>query len=352
MKINTNNLKISTSATNALKKKTFIDVKSLSEWSQRELTTNFKDIILHFVFSFTSINTRRSYLNDLKEFNLFLERKGIFCIKNIDEKVLISWNNELNSRENLNQKSIRRKLIVISSVFMFCIKRKLVSKNPMEFIQKPKLTFESKTNALTFAEVKILLQYLENNYLEYTQQNIFSRSSKAAILAYSVISTLLSVGMRVEELCQLKLKDIESNPDFTRLHLKVKGNEQHSPIIHPKTASIIENYRKICRNNANENDYLFVRSQNVKIQTKLTQPAIYKMLNIAIQSAGIEKKISPHSCRATLATLLHNQGTPIGEIQHLLNHKEISTTAIYIKKANEIEESAALKLNLDKFHPK
>ncbi|WGL59095.1 tyrosine-type recombinase/integrase [Pigmentibacter sp. JX0631] len=351
MKNITNNLNISSSTKKEVKKNSFFDGKILSEWSQRELTTNFKDIILHFVFSFSSINTRRSYLNDLKEFNLFLENKGIFSIDNIDEKILISWNNELSNNKNLSQKTIRRKLIVISSVFMFCIKRKIVDKNPMDFIQKPKLTFESKTNALNFSEVKVLLTYLENNYIKSVQESQLSRSSKSALLAYSVIATLLSVGMRVDELCQLKIKDIESNSDFTRLHLKVKGNEQHSPIIHPKTAAIIENYRKICRFNSNENDFLFVRSQNVKSQTKLTQPAIYKMLNIAIQSAGIEKKITPHSCRATLATLLHNQGTPIGEIQYLLNHKEISTTAIYIKKANEIEESAALKLNLAKFNP-
>ena len=67
------------------------------------------------------------------------------------------------------------------------------------------------------------------------------------------------------------------------------------------------------------------------------------------KKAGIEKKVSTHSCRATLATLLHNQGTPIGQIQTLLNHKDITTTSIYIKKANEIEESAAMKLNLSHF---
>jgi hypothetical protein len=108
-------------------------------------------------------------------------------------------------------------------------------------------------------------------------------------------------------------------------------------------------YIQELRPNAKEDDYLFIRVQNVKNNTKLTQPAIYKMVIESAKKAGIEKKVSTHSCRATLATLLHNQGTPIGQIQTLLNHKDITTTSIYIKKANEIEESAAMKLNLSHF---
>lgn len=342
--------KISKTTANQLQT-SFFNLETLSEWSQRELTLHFQDIMFHFILSFSSQNTRRSYLNDLKEFYLFISEKNVSLISDIDDTLLILWQKFLYNRENLSQKSIRRKLIVLSSVFVFCIKRKLISKNPMDLIHKPKLTFESKTNAFTIDEVKEILKYLENKCLIHTTININSREFKSNLLTYTVISTLLSVGMRVNELCQLKLKDIERNAEFTRLHLKVKGNEEHSPIIHPKTAQIINNYINQCRANAKETEYVFIRSQDVVKTTKLSQVAIYKMLKSVTIELGIQKKISPHSCRATLATILHNQGTPLGQIQALLNHKEIATTSIYVKKASELDEAAALKLNLDKFNP-
>ncbi len=331
---------------------TFFSLEALSEWSQSELTLEFKDIMFHFILSFSSQNTRRSYLNDLKEFYLFINEKKVSLITEIDDTLLTLWQKALYNKGNLSQKSIRRKLIVLSSVFVFCMRRKLINKNPMDLIKKPKLTFESKTNAFTLDEVKLILKHLENKCLTSATSNINGRDYKSSLLTYTVISTLLSVGMRVNELCQLKIKDIEKNSEFTRLHLKVKGNEEHSPIIHPKTAFIIDNYINQCRTSAKENEFVFIRSQDVTKPTKLSQVAIYKMLNYVTNELGIEKKVSPHSCRATLATLLHNQGTPIGEIQALLNHKEIGTTSIYVKKANELEEAAALKLNLEKFDPK
>ena len=92
--------------------------------------------------------------------------------------------------------------------------------------------------------------------------------------------------------------------------------------------------------------FLFLRAQQVRAETKLTQTAVYEMITSIAKDVGIEKRVSPHSCRATLATLLHNGGVPIGHIQELLNHKQITTTAIYIKKADELSEAAATKIDI------
>ena len=326
-------------------------IEYLAEWAKREPTNHISDIILHFLLSFSSLNTKKSYLFDLKEFLnfTFTENMNIEYINQIDEKTLIMWHDHLTNKGNLTQKSIRRKLNSLSSLLEFCKKRKLITINPMIFIQKPKYKEESKTNAFTLEEVKSILYHCEKEYELLTQENSNTKKCKSALLNYSILVTLLSVGMRVNELCELKIKDIEFASDFTRLHMTAKGNKEHSPIIHHKTSQIIKKYIHELRPNAKEDDYLFIRVQNVKNNTKLTQPAIYKMVIESAKKAGIEKKVSTHSCRATLATLLHNQGTPIGQIQTLLNHKDITTTSIYIKKANEIEESAAMKLNLSHF---
>lgn len=323
----------------------------LGEWTQRELTAHMTDIVVHFLLSFSSIHTKRSYLFDIKEFIYFAEHSNtpIEFITQVDEKMLIQWHDSLHAKKTLTPKSIRRKLITISSLLEFCKKRNLIKNNPMQLLNKPKISEESCTNAFTVEEVKQILAYLQNEcqkqYIEHHQ----SRSYKSALLHYTIMLTLLSVGMRVNELCELKIKDIEFSSEWTRVHLKVKGNQEHAPIIHHKTALAIKEYLKILRPNAKDHDYLFVRIQTVPLEKKLSQVAIYHIVTETAKKIGLEKKVSPHSCRASLATILHNQGVPIGQIQTLLNHKDISTTTIYIKKANEIQESAALKMDLSKF---
>lgn len=323
----------------------------LAEWTQRELTNHISDIVLHFLLSFPSNHTKRSYLFDIKEFICFTNSININLeyISQIDEKLLILWHDFLTEKNNLTQKTIRRKLNSLSSLLEFCKKRKLITTNPMIFIQKPRYVEESKTNAFTVEEVKQILFYLETESETLFQENNKSRKYKSAFLNYTILVTLFSVGMRVNELCELKMKDIEFSSDFTRLHMTSKGNKEHSPIIHPKASQIIKKYIEQMRMNAKDEDYLFIRTQSVSNATKLSQVGIYKMVTEISKRLGIEKKVSPHSCRASLATILHNQGVPIGQIQTLLNHQEITTTAMYIKKADEIKESAAMKLDLSKF---
>ncbi|APJ03088.1 tyrosine-type recombinase/integrase [Silvanigrella aquatica] len=320
----------------------------LAEWTQKELSTDLNDVVTHFLLSFTSIHTKRSYLNDLKDFIYFASSHQVHIhnVSQIDEKLLILWHNSLNEEKNLTQKTIRRKLNALSSLLEFCRKRKLILQNPMQFIKKPKYVEESKTNAFTIDEVKEILNYLKQECERLSSENTQSRIYKSTLLKYTIMVTLFSVGMRVEELCSLKIKDIEFCSDFTRIKMMTKGQKEHSPLIHAKTAEVIKNYINCIRLNAKEDEYLFIRIQNVSDKNKLSQVAIYNIVNETARKVGIEKKVSPHSCRASLATILHNQGVPIGQIQSLLNHKEVTTTAIYVKKANELEESAALKLNL------
>ncbi|RDB36191.1 MAG: hypothetical protein DCC88_06320 [Spirobacillus cienkowskii] len=319
----------------------------LAQWTQTPLSENITDIIIHFIMSFSSFHTRRSYFNDLKDFINFTEKNNtsIKIISEISEKILISWNQYLNHETELTQKSIRRKLNTMSSLFEFCKQRKLIDFNPMTFIKKPKYNEESKTNAFTLDEVKQILNYLKEK-CDLNKHNYKSNLNyKKYLLKYTVIHTLFAVGMRVNELCELKIKDIEFSSNFCKLHMIAKGKKEHSPVINPKTALLLKEYLSTNRNNANENEFLFVQARNVQKKNKLTQVAIYYMITNTAKELGINKKVSPHSCRATLATILHNQGVPLIEIQNLLNHKDIATTSIYIKKANEIEESAALKLN-------
>jgi integrase/recombinase XerD len=330
---------------------------NISEWARSSTTAAIHDLVSHFLLSCRSTHTRRAYTLDIGGFLEFANsiHAPIQTVHDITEKLVLLWQEHLRekhsiyqgSRKRVVQTSVARHLSSISSLLDFAVKRGILEKNCLKLITRPKIKRESKTNALTPPEIRQLLDaaFQSTNSISKVKNQ---HKYEAARLWHAVLYTLLSVGMRVDELCELRVGDFEETQQFSRLHMTAKGGETHSPIIHENTTKVIREYLNEFRPHAKENELLFARRTKNGLLKKLTQPAVYKTIQKYCALAGIEKHLSPHSCRATLATLLHNKGVPIGQIQELLNHKQITTTAIYIKKAQELEESAATKVDISK----
>lgn len=323
-------------------------VRDLADWATSETSDALPDVLAHFLLSLASDRTRRSYRNDIRDYLEFCMHLGIPAekITHVTEESVLLWRDELMRRHvhgaRVVRSTVARKLSALSSLLEFALRRQLIKANPASLVRRPKVGRESRTNAFTADEVGRFLEQLENEVTSKADGT--ARDYRSARLRQVVLFTLLSVGMRVDELLELRIGDFERTDTFARLHMTAKGGEGHAPIIHPRTAGMLTEYISEFRAQALPSDYLFVRAQNVRRPGKLSQVAVYNMVNEVARRAGIDKRLSPHSCRATLATLLHNSGVPIGQIQDLLNHKQITTTAIYIKKAQELSESAATKI--------
>lgn len=304
-----------------------------------------KDIhsLIHwFIQSFQSENTKLSYSKDLEEFFLFSYRVlkiKIINLKQITERLVILWKESL---KLYSIASISRKISVLSSFLTYSKKRGLIDTNIVEFIKKPKSNKISKTNALNNEEIFTIIEFAKKQFQIIKSKE--NRSYRVWRLRYTVLYVLFTVGLRVEELCGLKIKDFENTDHFSRLHLKTKGNLVHSPIIHSNTAKVLLDYKNEFRFDATPDEYFFIRVQLCKNITKLNRSSIFDMVKITVKESRILKEISPHSFRATLATQLHLQGIPIVQIQNLLNHKLTATTSIYIKKSSEIQEAASQKI--------
>lgn len=295
---------------------------------------------------FQSPHTRRSYFNDIKSFFYFLQEKKITIehIHDISLDHAILWRDSLNG---LTPSSLRRKLYALSSLFEFAIKRKLVNENPFDFIQKPKAQFTSKTNAFTLDEVQKILSFLKENLQKYEAMPTQDVSYQKAFRDYALIACLFSIGLRVSELCSLRIEDLENAGGIAKIHIRnAKGKKEHSPIIHPSTCALLEHYIHCVHAGKNRSWFLFQSSIQKSKDQSIHPRSVYNLIQAVSKSVGITKKVSPHSCRATLATLLHNRGVPISQIQQLLNHKSILTTSVYIKKATEIEDAAATKIKI------
>lgn len=305
--------------------------------------SNLPDGLLdHFLLQFQSPHTRRSYKIDIMSFfDFWRDYKSPLSQKlnSVTEKHLLLW------LEGQHQSATRaRKLASLSSFFEFCKRHKHMDNNPCCLLKRPKVTHRKTAQALLESEVEALLSHLHDEAFEHSFDGPHAdRQKRSALLNFTVLFTLFSVGMRVDELCELRICDLSFAADADRICFVSKGGDEHSTLVSKACAVVLQHYLQTLRKNAGPSETVFVRVQKSKSNVKLSQTAVFKMVQSAARAAGIEKSLSPHSARATVATVLHRNGTPLGFIQALLNHKQITTTARYVKKANERSESAALK---------
>lgn len=149
----------------------------------------------------------------------------------------------------------------------------------------------------------------------------------------ALIEFLYSTGARVTEACTVKISDL----DFAKSEVIVlgKGNKHRKTYLNARSKILLNQYLNI-RDDTSE--YLFVGSR--KPHAPLKKAAVEKILRGIGEEAGMDRPLTPHLFRHTLATLLLQRGTPITEVQKILGHANINTTMIYAKVAeNDVKTS-------------
>ena len=147
-----------------------------------------------------------------------------------------------------------------------------------------------------------------------------------------MLEVLYATGMRVSELINLKLSDIDYSEDYVR----VMGKGSKERIIPLNDISLkylkeyIDNYRNSLLKNKNS-EYIFISH----VGTKISRQAFFKIIKKECLKCGITKDVSPHTLRHSFATHLLNNGADLRIIQEFLGHSDISTTQIYAKILND-----------------
>ena len=270
-----------------------------------------------------SKNTIESYERDLLQFQSFITKE----ITRIQEEDIHQYLKEL-SVEGKSEKTISRVISCLKSFYKFLKKKKKVARNPMENIEIPKLK-KSLPHTLTEEEV--------NNLLEVPLLDAFSYRNKA------MLEGLYATGIRVSELVNLKLGDI----DIESATLRTMGKGSKERIVPLGDYALryltiyIRDYRPMLLKR-DYNDYLFLNNHG----KKLTRQGFFKIIKARAKEANIQKELSPHTLRHSFATHLLNHGADLRSIQELLGHSDISTTQIYTHISNE-----HLKESYKEFHP-
>ena len=275
-----------------------------------------------------SNNTISSYLSDLKSFDNFLEKNEI-NFKKLNNKHTKLFFRDL-SKKKFSPRTIKRKFSSLSSYFNFLLDRRIIKNNPLNGVFTPKIP-------------KILPEILTIEEIN----NIFlaAESSKNEILSVRdrcILEMLYSSGLRVSEVCELKINNIQFDLDLIRFF--GKGSKERIIPLTYYARKWLKKYlsesRKILSSRSKRSlNYVFLSNNGLS----LTRMAIWLSVKKYVNSAGILKKISPHTFRHSFATHLIDGGANLVEVLALLGHADISTTEIYTHLSREFVESEYMK---------
>lgn len=236
-----------------------------------------------------SPNTIESYLSDLKQFFSTINKKP----EEITAEDILSY---IDSLEDFKASSINRKLATFKAFFKFLKDKSQISSNPASNLKRIKQK-DTLPKYLTLEEVLDIINKPKNKRHQL------------------ILNLLFYTGLRVSELINIRVKDINLND----MLIKVMGKGRRERVV-PIPSKIGELVKMFVTNKAPE-EYLLSNSNR-----PITRRAVY---NIVKKYSG--GKATPHVMRHTCATQLVLNGANIKLVQELLGHKNINTTMIYTK---------------------
>jgi integrase/recombinase XerC len=276
-----------------------------------------------------SKHTIISYRNDLNQLNQFLKlHYQETPIEEVNHAILRDWVISLAGR-GLNESSINRKLVTLRSFFRFLIRNGAVSKNPVTKLNNLK-TKKSLPHFVRQNDMNILLD-----------QGLFS-DDFGGKRDHLILELLYGTGMRLSELIELKLDDVDLFSNTIKV-LGKRNKERIIPIGHG-LADLIEKYISAKNDSeiGNANAYLIVSTKGEKSYPMM----IYRIVKRCLRGIPVDKK-SPHILRHTYATHLLEQGADLNAVKDLLGHQSLAATQIYTHNS-----LGKLKKVFDQAHPK
>lgn len=255
-------------------------------------------------------NTQEAYMQDLEKLLNFLKAENIDFRKCTYEN-LQQFSAELHDI-GIHARSQARIISGIHSFYRFLVLNNYIETDPSELLETPKIGLHL-PEVLTVEEIDRIIEAVDMDKAEGQRNR-------------AILETLYSCGLRVSELCNLKMSDLY----FTEGFIKVEGKGSKQRIVPISQRAIKEiRYwlidRQAWRVKPGYEDYVFLARWGKGISRIM----IFHLIKELADKAGITKKISPHTFRHSFATHLLEGGANLRAIQAMLGHESITTTEIY-----------------------
>lgn len=257
-----------------------------------------------------SENTHEAYQMDLEKLLRFLEgeEKGVLDVTSDDLERFIAGLHDI----GIHPRSQARILSGLKSFFHFLILADYREDDPCELIEGPKIGFKL-PEVLTVDEIDAIIAAVDMDKPEGQRNR-------------AMIETLYSCGLRVSELCGLKLSDLYFEEGFIKV--TGKGSKQRLVPVSPRAVKEVKYWlmdRRHWRVKAGSEDNVFL----ARWGTSISRIMVFHLIKELAAKAGITKNISPHTFRHSFATHLLEGGANLRAIQCMLGHESIATTEIY-----------------------
>lgn len=257
-----------------------------------------------------SDNTVEAYLTDLDKLFVFLTLEGIDFTE-VTTDNLETFSAGLHDI-GIHPRSQARILSGIRSFYRFLVLEDYIRQDPTELLDSPQIG-KHLPDVLTVEEIDSLIGAID-------------RGSREGQRNCAILETLYSCGLRVSELCNLKISDLYLNEGFIKV--EGKGNKQRLVPISPRAVSELNDYflvrgEKVIK--PGFEDYVFISNFGKNISRIMVFHIIKELAN----QIGLKKSISPHTFRHSFATHLLEGGANLRAIQCMLGHESIGTTEIY-----------------------
>ena len=270
-----------------------------------------------------SNNTVKAYEADISSLFQWLDTEDL-KYKNLQEDHINQYISFLFQRK-MRSSSVNRKISSIKSFYIFLVKRNFVKNSPLNDLVTPKQE-KYLPESMSEAEVDKLL-------------NSPDVSNKIENRDKAMIEMLYATGMRISELVNLKMTDV----DMKRCVVKVFGKGSKERLV-PFGETALDSLRSYLNEREQSSSKEIFLSNRGK---KMTRVAFWQRVKIYLIRENLKNSISPHTLRHAFATHLLNRGADLRSVQLLLGHSDLSTTQIYTHIAKQ-----RLSDVLKKHHPR
>ena len=276
-----------------------------------------------------SKNTLDAYRRDLQKLLVFYADNHI-DYRTVTLEQLDQFAGQLRE-EGIQARSVARILSGVRSFYRFLTLEKEVEQDPTELLESPQIG-KHLPEVLSVEEIDSII-------------NVIDVSKPEGIRDRAIIEVLYGCGLRISELCNLRISQLYLEDKYIRV--KGKGSKERLVPIEGVAIDRVREWlvtRMGCKVKPSEEDYVFV---SLTRGSRLSRISLFIYIKDYAERAGIKKNISPHTFRHSFATHLLEGGANLRAIQMMLGHEDISTTEIYM----HIDKSK-LRTEILEHHPR
>ncbi len=282
-----------------------------------------------------SKHTNDAYKRDIIEFINFLHCEGISNLNEVDRIVVMNYISELRNKKGIDggmikNSSIARKLSSLRSFYKYLNEYIGIQNNPFLYFKSPKQQRKI-PEFLFYDEIDLFL-------------SSFDLQKDAGIRDRALFELMYACGLRVSEVVNLKLQDIDFQDQIVRI--LGKGEKERIVPFYDIAKEMLVKYIRETRPKwmgKEKHDFVFINQRGKPLTSRGVQ---YRMQE-ACKNCDLHIHVHPHMFRHSFATHLLDNGADLRVVQELLGHSSLSTTQIYVHVTQE-----RLKKAYEQAHPR